>query len=299
MATPVLRFVHFSDTHIHDDPAYQISSCRHHPLVGAMRLVEELQRLPFQPDFALHTGDVAFDPMPSVYQKAQEVFQEVACPLYFLAGNHDDSRAVRRLLQALAPAGTLQWAPHSGTEGEFLDYEFQVNGFRIICLDSSCYAEHEADHLPANGISVQKHVHGHVSQEQLAWLRESCQVQEEGPLIVAIHHNVLPMENQVPSGQEDWLNETMRVDNGEDLHEVLRLAGTRLRGVFSGHVHQDLDMHRDGISYMACRSTWYQLHAWPYVAGLQAVAREEEPGFNIVTVTPRQTVVRRHRFTVR
>jgi Icc protein len=109
-------------------------------------------------------------------------------------------------------------------------------------------------------------------------------------LIVAVHHNLLP--TGIP-----WLDDFMRTTNGEAVHAALLPARHRLRGVFFGHVHQPLDMLRDGILYASAPSSWCQYHAYPDQADTIEDAASG-PGFNIVTVTDDQTYVRRCRLTV-
>jgi Icc protein len=131
---------------------------------------------------------------------------------------------------------------------------------------------------------------GRVSDEQLAWLDGLCRVPDDRPLVVAVHHNVLPVG--VP-----WWDDYMRMVNGEDFHRALLPARDRIRGVFFGHVHQNVDTVRDGIAYFSALSSWYQLHNYP-----GQVESEEDrfagPGFSVVTVTREQASVRRHRFIV-
>jgi hypothetical protein len=89
----------------------------------------------------------------------------------------------------------------------------------------------------------------------------------------------------------------MALQNGERLHAILLKAHARLRGVFFGHIHQNVDIYRDGILYSSVLSSWYQLHSYPGQEKTN-VDVAAEPGFNIVTVTSTQTFIRRHRFSV-
>jgi 3',5'-cyclic AMP phosphodiesterase CpdA len=155
------------------------------------------------------------------------------------------------------------------------DYTFEVNGVQVICLDSN---------RPAPPWL------GKVSDEQIAWLDGLCRAADERPLIVALHHPVLPM------GAPFWDNQMCMVD-AEALHQTLLHARGRLRGVFSGHVHQNTDIVRDGIAYFTGLSSWYQGHNYPDQRASEP-DRFAEPGFSVVTVTREQTYVRRHRFTV-
>ena len=152
------------------------------------------------------------------------------------------------------------------------DYEFEVNGVQIVCLDSN---------RPA------RYAGGSVSDAQLDWLRAVCSASDPRPLVVAVHHNVLPM------GSPFW-DTFMRMNNGEAFHQALLLVRDRLRGVFFGHVHQNTSTVRDGILYSSVLSSWYQLHTYPGLAAI--VSDRADPGFAVVTLTRTQTFIRYYRF---
>ena len=154
---------------------------------------------------------------------------------------------------------------------EVCEYEF--NGVQIVALDSSRYGTGHG---------------GRLSADQLDRLDAICSAAER-PLIVATHHHPMPID--VP-----WLDELGLV-NGADLHRVLLKARRRLRGVFIGHIHHSLDIYKDGILYSSVASAAYQFTAWPgyQQASLDTLA---DPGFNLVTVTFDQTIIRHYRFRV-
>jgi Icc protein len=259
----MLNFIHISDTHLNPDPTYTGTYADYSSLEGTRALVEQVNALPFTPDFVLHTGDVVYDPLPEAYEIAAEVLGGIKYPTYYLAGNHDHAPTLQRALmgrrEVIAP----------------LYYEFEVNGVQIICLDSNGPVE-----VPR----------GYVTAEQLASLEGLCSAQDERPLMVAVHHNPVPVGIA-------WLDEFMAVQNGEDLHRALLPARQRMRGVFFGHVHQNIEMYRDGILYSSVLSSWCQFHAWP---GMPDTTPDlhADPGFNHVMITRDQTFIRRYRFRV-
>lgn len=263
MTDTILRFVHISDTHISADDEYGRHHSPHSTREGAQALVRQLNNLPFEPDFILHTGDVAYDPDPSAYHIAREILGEIRYPVYYLAGNHDYPTELQSMMlkrQEILPS---------------LYYTFEINGVQIICLDTNGPAE------PPRGF---------VTQEQLLWLETLCAADDSRPLIVAVHHNLLPVG--IP-----WLDDYMRTTNGEDVHRAMLPARHRLRGVFSGHVHQNLDVYRDGILYTSTLSSWIQFHAWPeQIETIQDV--NADPGYSVVTLTRDQTYIRRCRFAL-
>lgn len=262
MADALLRFVHISDTHISHDPNYNLPEADYTPVICARALVEQLNALPFSPDFVLHTGDVIYDPDPQAYRLAREVLGAIKHPVYYLVGNHDDAAALQRDFLGRSEARA------------YFDYEFEVNGVQILCMDSNAPAPRPA---------------GAVTDAQLAWLEARCAAHDDRPLLVAVHHNALPIG-------APWWDTFMRMTNGEDFHRVLLPARHRLRGVFSGHVHQPTEIYRDGILYCHAPSSWYQIQCWP--GQVDTVGDHSEPGFSVVTITHEQTFVRRHRFKI-
>jgi Icc protein len=264
MTETILRFVHISDTHLSPDPTYPPDHPEYNTRRGAQALVQQINNLPFQPDFVLHTGDVSYDPDPAAYSVAQTILGRLQYPVYYLAGNHDESAALQRILLGRTDVQTAAY------------YEFDINGVQMVCLDSN------------NG--PVEPPHGLVGDEQLHWLAQICDSEDDRPLVVAVHHNPLPVG--VP-----WLDDYMRLNNGEALHQLLIAARHRLRGVFFGHVHQNIQMYRDGILYTSVLSSWCQFHAWP---GQTPTIPDDgaEPGFNVVTLTREQTYIRHCRYTV-
>ncbi len=263
MSEILLRFVQISDTHISADPHFNSDGAQHTPLIGAQALVHELNKLPFTPDFILHTGDVVNGSTEDDYQAAREVLGALSVPVYYVAGNHDDATLLQRVMLGAEQPKTP------------FDYEIEVNGVQIIGMDSN---------RPAPLYC------GRVSDEQLAWLSDLCGADDPRPLIVALHHNVLPMG-------APWWDERLRLINGEDFHRALLPARERIRGVFSGHVHQNVDIVRDGIVYFSGLSSWTQNHNYPDQV-VTETDRFAGPGFSVVVVERGQTYVRRHRFTV-
>lgn len=267
MSDILVRFVHVSDTHLHTDPTYIQRYASYTPLVGMQGFMKALTALPFRPDFVLHTGDITYDPDPSVYAYARDELAKFNLPLYYVRGNHDSSADIQRILMGRDDVMPM------------LNYTFDVNGVQFIVLDSNDPSQVT---VPA----------GFVSADQLAWLETLCTADDPRPLVVAIHHNV------IPTGAP-WLDGYMRTANGEDVHQILAKARDRLRGVFHGHIHQAIDQLRDGVLYSAAASAWCQFAAYPIPENTEVTEdRVSLPGFSVVAITKDSTYIRRHTFTV-
>jgi Icc protein len=260
MAEHLLTFVHLSDTHLHIDPEYtgDFVTFSSRPSVAA--LIDHINALPFPIDFVLHTGDIMTDPQPDHYTAARDLLQAIRFPVYYLPGNHDRVEPLQRMMLNRAPADIL--LP--------MDYQFEVNGVQIVCLDSV---------QPDTAI-------GKLELSQLQWLSEAATPDDPRPLVVALHHHPIPLESP-------WLDSIALV-NGLELHRILLNVRHRLRGVFYGHIHENVITVRDGISYYSTLSAWFQTRTW-YGQAEPFNDPSHDPGFNVVTLTARDTFVRQFR----
>ncbi|MCE2488872.1 MAG: metallophosphoesterase [Anaerolineae bacterium] len=252
-----LTFVHLSDSHLMADPDGQ--GWQPGPTFAATEaLVRALESLPAPFAFLLHTGDVVHDPeSEESYRQTLALYRRLNVPLYFLPGNHDRGVWLQRVL--------------SGREdpGHHADQEFECSGVQFLLLDSS--------------VPTAEGGHGYLAPEQLAWLEQRCAAPDVRPLVVALHHNPLSLAVSWP--------EDLILRNGEALHEILLLARHRLRCVLYGHIHESLLTLRDGIPYHSVRGSCFQLRTW---FGQAALAPEplQWPGYNLVTLTQRDTFIR-------
>lgn len=261
MRNPILTFVHISDTHIPSESMKQQIEFGN-PYVQAEALVQQINALPIEPDFVLHSGDVAYSYDSDDYKTCGEIFNKIKYPIYYVAGNDDNIIALQNTL-------VKQGKPIIP-----FHYEFDVNGVQIVVVDSNGAIDPPA---------------GLISKDQLEWLSELCVADDTRPLVIATHHN--PQLGGFP-----WLDHFTGIQNTEAFHEAILPARKRLRGVFFGHVHQNLDIYRDGILYCSTLSSWKQFHAWrdqtETIPDL-----DDGPGFSVITIYQGQTLIRRHRFS--
>lgn len=263
MSDTLLTFIHISDTHIHPDVTYTKPYADYSPLTGAKALVASLQALPFTADFILHTGDVIYDPDEAAYPTVKNLFAPLGIPIYYIVGNHDHNDGLQKHLMNRA---TVDVIPN-------LHYEFEVNGVQIVCVDSNGPAL-----VPA----------GYVPDDQLTWLESICTADDDRPLIIAVHHNPIPVG--VP-----WLDNFMRITNGLDFHNVVKQASSRVVGVFHGHIHQNVTVYREGVMYSAAASPWTQFHS--YIGMTETISdTDARPGYSVVTVKQKQSFIRRYWF---
>ena len=259
-----LYFVHISDTHIGPEKSYRRHGHQSYPC--AERLVEIINRLPVTPDFVIHTGDVVTDPDPASYQLAAELFARLQIPIYYVNGNHDRAADIHTYL----PMGPKVDAT---ADSDILSYTFACKEYRFLVLDGR-----GPDEIDPHGI---------LSEAQLELIRQEATAVGP-PLSIFIHFPLLPMNST-------WMDAYMLVINGEAVHQALLPARDRIRGVFHGHIHQSMQIRRDGILYSSAASAFSQFTAWPghMTTGFDT---EHPPGFNFVHLLPEQTIIRQHLF---
>ncbi|MEW5988733.1 MAG: metallophosphoesterase [Chloroflexota bacterium] len=259
-----LYFVHVSDTHF--GPTADFRPRGHHPLACARRLVEIINNLPVRPEFVIHTGDVTNHPHPAAYRLAAEVFTRLEVPIYYVVGNHDTARDIRHHL----PMGRKE---DVSDEPAVLSYVFERKGYRFLVLDARGPEEIDP--------------HGLLSEAQLEVVRREATAAGP-PLTVFIHFPVLPLNSP-------WMDSNMLILNGEALHQALRPARDRLRGVFHGHVHQPMQTIRDGILYVSAASAFSQFGAWP-TDQVTSYDTDHLPGYSFAHLLPTQTIIHQHTF---
>ena len=207
--TPAMTLAHFTDTHL-------IAGDEHGPgLIGGLvdteqRLTEALDRLRVTvqgQDAPLSaivvSGDVADRAEPEAYRTAARMFGAVAreldATLVFTPGNHDERSPMAEHLLGRAP-----------TENP-LDAVFDVDGLRIIALDSTLGGYH----------------HGGFDDGQAEWLARQLATPAPRGTVLTMHHPPIPYRTNVMRLLE-FVDEELLAD-------VIR--GTDVRHILCGHLH--------------------------------------------------------------
>jgi Icc protein len=264
MSDSTVYFVQISDTHIGPTPGFANHGITSVPVL--QRLVDRINQLPQKPDFVIHSGDVTDAPNPSSYSQAKEILSRLRVPIYYVRGNHDSALDIKAYMD-------MGLKEDIETGEDRLTYKFDRKGFQFLVLDTMGPLESQPQ--------------GYLSAAQLKLLHEEAKA-DRPPLIVFLHHPVLPMDSP-------WMDANMPIINGAEVHDALRAAKKRLRGVFFGHIHQSIQTTKDGILYVAAPSSVVQLTSWPSDNDV-GIQEDEQPGFNFVRLMPEQTMIHQHRF---
>jgi 3',5'-cyclic AMP phosphodiesterase CpdA len=237
-----VHFLHLSDTHLGADPAFEIASGirpqeRTRALVDA--ILHWIEHRSLQVDFVVHTGDLVhrghtIEDDGESTRLGVALLRQIPRPIHFVVGNHDHRRALRGCLVnepgEVIPGMNDRWA-----------YHFERAGERFVVLDAR------------GALAIDPR--GSLCDAQLRFVEGLIRTSQE-PLTFFVHYPPLALEC-------DWIDRTMGIVNGEELHRLLRPVAARVRGVFFGHVHRPVAAMRDGVLYSSVGSACMHFPNWP------------------------------------
>lgn len=240
--------LHLSDTHLlgggrrlYDsvDSAYHLAE-----------LFAELEASEGRPEAIVFTGDLADRGEPEAYDRLRTMVEPLAARLgaqvIWVMGNHDDRGAFRKHLLD-EPANPRP-----------IDRVYDVNGLRVITLDST----------------VPGHHWGEVTPAQLDWLAEELATPAAHGTVLAMHHPPLPSVLDLATAVE------LRDQTG--LAEVVQ--GSDIRSIIAGHLHYSSTGTFAGIPVSVASATCYTQDLNVPVGGTRG--RDGARAFNLVHVYP-------------
>ena len=253
----MIRFIHLSDTHIGPSKDFALQGVRTY--APFQKVLSAISSLPFQPDFIVHTGDIAADPEEKSYELFNTLVEKSTIPFYYVTGNHDDSMMVQKFLRMGEKVDLMD---------EKVVYRFEKNDHHFLVLDGRGPREIDP--------------HGTVSDDQFEVIEK--ELSRKVPVSIFIHFPLLPMDCP-------WIDRDMLLFEGERLHELFVSHRDHIEGVFFGHVHRGMSVIQDGIRYSSVASTCLQFGLLP---GQEQPSFEDHKRgyFNVVTIDEGKMVVR-------
>ena len=218
--------VHLSDTHFLADSA---------ALYGAVdtdhtvhRTLEQLHRSGIRPDALILTGDVADRGESEAYRRIRGIVEVAAAQwnatIIWVMGNHDKRDSFRSVL--------LGEAASVGLESP-VDHVYDLDGLRIIALDTSVPGYH----------------HGDITDAQLTWLTDVLNQPAHHGSILALHHPPIPTPLPLMS--------VLELQDQPRLAAVL--AGSDVRAILGGHLHYSTQGLFAGIPVSVAAATCYTM----------------------------------------
>ena len=236
-AAPRHAIAHLSDPHLLGGGA------RHYGVIdNAANLRRALDRLAAVrpvPQALVFTGDLADRAEPDAYATLRSIVEPAAAAMgaivVWTMGNHDE--------RAPFASGLFD----SGDAG-FQDRVHEVDGLRIIALDTSVPGYH----------------HGDLHPEQLTWLAEVLSTPAEHGTLLAMHHPPLPLPMLRAA-------ELIELHDQQALADVI--AGSDVRGILAGHLHLSTWSTFAGVPVSVASASCYTSDPAPsdrFVSGVDA-----------------------------
>lgn len=186
-------------------------------------LLERLRATGMAFDAFVFTGDLADVAEPEAYRwiraQVEPVAQELGAQVVWVMGNHDEREPFARELFG------------EESDGSPRDRVYDINGLRIIALDSTVPGYH----------------HGELEESQLQWLRDELATPAQHGTILALHHPPIRSHNPLVR-----MIELFRQDS---LADVVR--GTDVRTILGGHLHYSTFGTFAGIPVAVASATCY------------------------------------------
>lgn len=252
-----LNFLHLTDTHIlqnyNGSLLEKINGPKGSPTDFFRKILANIKTLTQKPDFILISGDLVHEGDDGDYAYLKKIIEEYVgdIPVYTALGNHDVTAAY--------------WEGYEGKPDckEKLFYEKDINGYRLIVLDSS------HDH---SGV-------GKIDAEQLAWLEDVVKKPSENGSLLVIHH---PLESgEVMDGHA--------LTNSQEVLNIIQ--GTDVIAVLSGHTHQNKVSSFGDILLSTADGT-----AFGVTVTNETMEMNDRTGFNLCTVDENGLAVQKVRF---
>ena len=216
--SPPIRIIQITDTHLFADPQRRLLGLNTHQSFLAV-----LEAIPAHYpafDLVLLTGDLSQDDSLRSYQTLTQHMTQLKAPIYAIPGNHDEPGAFRQ-------GGPLDDA------GIRLDKSIGIGHWRILLLNS---------HKP-------KAAEGWLAKEELAFLDTQLQKYPQQHTLIGLHHHPI-------SAGSPWLDKSILQNRADFLAIVDRHP--QIRGVITGHIHQELAGFHKQIPVWATPSTCIQ-----------------------------------------
>jgi len=169
-------------------------------------------------DLTLLTGDISQDHSEASYQKCREVFRYQNHPVAWITGNHDDLALQNELLCEGALTGAKR---------------ILFKHWQLVLLNSQIVGE----------------VRGAISQHELDFIERAGNEYPDHHLLLVMHHHPVPMESA-------WIDQHCLTNSAQLWQTIGRTP--QVKGILFGHVHQQVDVERDGVRVLGVPSTSIQ-----------------------------------------
>jgi len=171
-----------------------------------------------RPDIILVTGDIAEDESRDAYLNFRRALARFDGPVLCAPGNHDSP-------ETMAPILAGDGFQYCGAA--------EIGGWNIVVLSSH----------------IRRDPSGRVAPDELERLDVSLAGRPTMPALIAIHHPPVSVHSR-------WLDGVGLANSAELMRIVERHP--QVKGILSGHVHQEIDVMHGGVRVLTTPSTCAQ-----------------------------------------
>ncbi|MGB0865920.1 MAG: metallophosphoesterase [Granulosicoccaceae bacterium] len=208
------RLVQISDTHL--PPLAEECLFGFNPYKSLEFVIQSINDLDTKPDTIVVTGDVANSGTASGYTLFKDLVTTLGIPVYWLAGNHDKPKE----MSTIADENPIS-AASSATLG----------AWRYIGLNSQVLGES----------------YGHLSAQELGFLKRELEKCPTRPTLLALHHTPC----------SPCADTNCQLKNREELFSILD-SHSQVQLILAGHTHQAEQQRVGEIEVFTAPSTFAQ-----------------------------------------
>ena len=256
-----VRFVFYTDVHARTEWETPLAMARAADAINAAK-----------PDFVINGGDLITDGFQNSaatvaprWDAYMAMHRAIKSDIYPTIGNHDLVAAIPEDGSAAASDPRAIYLEKMGLDRTW--YSFDAAGYRFFVLDSMRISHDEYKY------------HGHVSAEQIEWLRnELARTAHDTPLVLILHIPLLTVFYSATKGATFSAPPNRVVTNNQEVLELFTKHNLLL--VLQGHLHVSERLQWRGTSFITggaiCGRWWRGPH------------QGTEEGFNIITLQGNQ-----------
>jgi Icc protein len=182
------------------------------------RVLEAIRKNEADADLILLTGDLVHEATETAYQKLVDHLATTTIPILALPGNHDIPERMHYVM---------------GANGHDMGNLIKFDNWLVILLNTCIKGEHS----------------GELSVAELEFLKSTLQSNTDKHCLIALHHHPVSINSS-------WMD-AMSLKNAESFFDVID-EFNQVRAIIWGHIHQEFESEREGVSLFGTPSTCLQ-----------------------------------------
>jgi len=214
-----INVVQISDTHIFSDEKKELLGfCT---LSRLEKVIDHILSASPTPDIVLITGDISQDETRQSYELALNRFERFDCPVYWIAGNHDNPSALNPIFR---------------NSDKLIKLETLITQYWDFVSIDSCKRGTDDGYIST---AEYKKFQSKIKKSQ----------SDNKNIVVVMHHHPLPVNTPL-------LDDCM-LKNGSEFLEFVN-STQQIKLIMCGHVHGEYQIKQNGLVIETCPATCFQ-----------------------------------------